>query len=86
MSRQIDVDRFVQIRQNDITQLVNTALNRAGDVVKEKVSSGEVEATIQDVLPLLLYEALVTNTVATLRLVAEMIEFESGANTDGIKN
>ena len=57
-------------------QLVNSALNRAGDIVKEKVSSGEVEATIQDVLPLLLYEVLVTNTVSTLRLVAEMIDFE----------
>ena len=57
-------------------QLVNTALNRAGDIVKEKVASGEMEATIQDVLPLLLYEVIVTNTVSTLRLVAEMIEFE----------
>ncbi|WP_051273410.1 hypothetical protein [Desulfotruncus alcoholivorax] len=67
-------------------QLVNKALNRAGDIVKEKVSSGEVEATIQDVLPLLLYEVLVTNTVSTLRLVAEMIDFKpagAGGNRVG---
>jgi len=53
---------------------VNTALNRAGDVVKQKVAGGEISPTIQDVLPLVLYEVLVTNTVAVLRLVAEMLE------------
>ncbi|SFG87844.1 hypothetical protein SAMN05660649_02983 [Desulfotomaculum arcticum] len=76
MINNIDVDGFVRERQDEIMQLVNSALNRAGDIVKEKVSSGEVEATIQDVLPLLLYEVLVTNTVSTLRLVAEMIDFK----------
>jgi len=77
INHKIDVDGFVREKQNEIMQLVNTALNRAGDIVKEKVSSGEVEATVQDVLPLLLYELLVTNTVATLRLVAEMVDFKS---------
>lgn len=72
----------MQMRQNDITQLVNTALNRAGEVVQQKVSAGEVNATMQDVMPLLLYEALVTNTVATLRLVAEMINMENTPDND----
>lgn len=84
LDRQIDVDKFVQDRQGEIEYLVNTALNRAGDIVKQKVSGGEVNATIQDVLPLLLYEVLVTNTVATLRLVAEMLESNSEKNSSGI--
>jgi hypothetical protein len=67
------VDKFVQARQNDITGLVNKALNRAGEIVQQKVAAGEINPSMQDVLPLLLYEVLVTNTVATLRLVAEMI-------------
>ena len=74
LGRRIDVDNFVQERQKEIEYLVNKALNHAGDVVKEKVSGGEIKSTIQEVLPLLLYEALVTNTVAVLRLVAEMID------------
>jgi len=71
------VDKFVQARQNDITGLVNKALNRAGEIVQQKVAAGEINPSMQDVLPLLLYEVLVTNTVATLRLVAEMINEES---------
>lgn len=67
------MDKFVQARQNDITGLVNKALNRAGEIVQQKVAAGEINPSMQDVLPLLLYEVLVTNTVATLRLVAEMI-------------
>jgi len=63
---------------------VNTALNRAGDIVKQKVADGEVKATIQDVLPLLLYEVLITNTVAVLRLVTEMLEEEGKINNSGI--
>ncbi len=73
MEQYIDVDEFVKTRQDDITQLVNTALNRAGEIIRQKVAAGELNATMQDVLPVLLYEALITNTVATLRLVAEMI-------------
>ncbi|SFQ98377.1 hypothetical protein [Desulfoscipio geothermicus] len=71
------MDKFVQARQNDITGLVNKALNRAGEIVQQKVAAGEINPSMQDVLPLLLYEVLVTNTVATLRLVAEMINEES---------
>lgn len=67
------MDKFVQARQNDITGLVNKALNRAGEIVQQKVAAGEINPSMQDVLPLLLYEVLVTNTVATLRLVAEML-------------
>lgn len=63
---------------------MNTALNRAGDIVKQKVADGEVKATIQDVLPLLLYEVLITNTVAVLRLVTEMLEEEGKINNSGI--
>lgn len=80
MPKSIDVDGFVQSRQNEIIQLVNTALNRAGDVVKQKVEAGEVKPTIQDVLPLMLYEILVANTVSTLRLVAEMLEDSDTGN------
>ncbi|AEF94157.1 hypothetical protein Desca_1298 [Desulfotomaculum nigrificans CO-1-SRB] len=69
----IDVDKFVQEHQEKITTLVNHSLNRAGDIVNKKVQSGEVGATFQDVLPLMLYEILLTSTVATLRLVADMV-------------
>lgn len=71
---QIDVDRFVQKHQNEIANLVNTALNRAGDILQRKVAEGEIKPNMQDVLPILLYETLVTHTVATLRLVKEMID------------
>jgi hypothetical protein len=69
----IDVDRFVKDHQDEITDLVNKALNRAGDVLQQKVAAGEIKPNMQDVLPFLLYEVLVTHTVATLRLVEEMI-------------
>ncbi len=74
MTKKIDVDQFVQEHQEEIANLVNIALNRAGDIVNAKVSAGEVKPTLQDVLPLMLYEILITNTVSTLRLAAEMIE------------
>lgn len=80
LDQRIDVDKFVQNRQGEIEYLVNTALNRAGDIVNQKVAGGEVKATIQEVLPLLLYEVLITNTVAVLRLVAEMLEEEGKIN------
>lgn len=69
----VNVDKFVQEHQDEIITLVNHSLNRAGDIVAKKVQSGEVGATIQDVLPIMLYEILLTNTVATLRLVANMV-------------
>jgi hypothetical protein len=69
----IDVDSFVRERQDEIQTLVNLSLNKAGDTIQKKVASGEISADIQDVLPLLLYEVLTINTVATLRLVSEMI-------------
>lgn len=84
LERQIDVDKFVREKQGEIEYLVNKALNRAGDIVKQKVAGGEVNATIQDVLPLLLYEVLVTNTVATLRLVAEMMEHDDNKDHRGM--
>ena len=80
MKRKIDVDMFVKNNQEQITCLVNNSLNKAGKKIQEKVDQGELGANIQEVLPLLLYEVLVTNTVATLRLVAEMINEESQGN------
>lgn len=74
----IDVDKFVQLHQDEITTLVNHSLNRAGEIVGQKVQAGEVGATLQDVLPIMLYEILVTNTVATLRLAAEMVNEANG--------
>ncbi|WP_341478847.1 hypothetical protein [Sporotomaculum syntrophicum] len=82
--RSINVDEFVKIRQNDITQMVNIALNRAGEIIQQKVANGEIKATMQDVLPVLLYEVLITNTVATLRLVAEMINSDYDKNNGGM--
>lgn len=73
----IDVDKFVQEHQDEIAHLVNTSLNRAGDIIQRKVAAGEVQPNIQDVLPVLLYEALLANTVATLRLTAQMMEDNS---------
>jgi len=84
LDQRIDVDKFVKNRQSEIEYLVNTALNRAGDIVKQKVAAGDVKATIQDVLPLLLYEVLITNTVAVLRLVAEMLEDEGEINNSSM--
>ncbi|MEW6065930.1 hypothetical protein P378_12845 [Desulforamulus profundi] len=74
----VNVDKFVQEHQDEIIALVNNSLNRAGDIVARKVQSGEVGATIQDVLPVMLYEVLLTNTVATLRLVADMLNEGAG--------
>lgn len=69
----IDVDAFIRERQDEIQALINLSLNKAGAAIQKKVASGEITANIQDVLPLLLYEVLTTSTVATLRLVSEMI-------------
>lgn len=69
----IDVDEFVQNNQDQIYRLVNAALNRSGEIIQKKVSTGEVGPSLQEVLPLLLYEILITHTVSTLRLVADMI-------------
>ena len=84
MERKIDVDEFVKTRQNDINQLVNIALNRAGEIIRQKVANGEIKPNMQDVLPVLLYEALVTNTVATLTLVAEMLNSDYDKHNDGV--
>lgn len=73
----IDVDDFVKKNQDRILNLVNTTLNKSGDVIQKKVAAGEVGPSIQEVLPLLLYEILVTHTVSTLRLVADMINSQS---------
>ncbi|MCF8011472.1 MAG: hypothetical protein K9L17_07505 [Clostridiales bacterium] len=81
MSNKVDVDNFVKEHQEEITSLVNNALNRAGDIIQRKVASGDVQANMQDVLPVLLYEVLTTHTVATLRLVGEMIS-EDSVNKD----
>ena len=70
----IDVDKFVQEHQAEIAHLVNSALNRAGDIIQQKVGAGEVKPNLQDVLPVLLYEAMMANTVATLKLVSRMLE------------
>ncbi|ABO50244.1 hypothetical protein Dred_1717 [Desulforamulus reducens MI-1] len=77
----VDVDKFVQEHQEEIITLVNNSLNRAGDIVAKKVQSGELGATLQDVLPIMLYEILLTNTVSTLRLVSEMVN-ETEKNTN----
>ncbi|MCL4439137.1 MAG: hypothetical protein M1609_00665 [Firmicutes bacterium] len=69
----IDVDSFVKNNQDQICNLVNAALNRAGDIIQKKVSSGEVGPSLQEIMPLLLYELLVTHTVSTLTLVADMV-------------
>ncbi|CCO07173.1 hypothetical protein [Desulforamulus hydrothermalis] len=76
----VNVDKFVQEHQEEIIALVNNSLNRAGDIVAKKVQSGELGATLQDVLPVMLYEILLTNTVATLRLVADMLNNSTGLN------
>ncbi|MDO7786180.1 hypothetical protein [Desulforamulus aquiferis] len=71
--KKIDVDKFVQEHQEEIITLVNHSLNRAGDIVNKRVQAGEVGATLQDVLPIMLYEIILTNTVTTLRLAADMV-------------
>ena len=76
MALNIDVDEFVEKNQDQIYHLVNTTLNRSGDIIQKKVSAGEVGSSLQEVLPLLLYEILISHTVSTLRLVAQMISNE----------
>jgi hypothetical protein len=73
MNSAIDIDAFVKKNQDLICSLVNTTLNKAGEKIQSKVSAGEVGPSLQEVLPLLLYEILITHTVSTLRLVADMI-------------
>jgi len=73
MKTRIDVDTFVKNNQDQIYNLVNTALNRAGEAVQKKVSAGELGPSLQEVMPLLLYELLITHTVSTLKLVSDMI-------------
>ncbi len=69
----IDADEFIKKNQDLIYSLVNNTLNRSGDMIQKKVSSGEVGPSLQEVLPLLLYEILSMHTVSTLQLVADMI-------------
>jgi len=78
----IDVDKFVREHQGEIAHLVNAALNRAGDIIQQKVGAGEVKPNLQDVLPVLLYEAMIANTVATLKLVSRMLEENNKAGGD----
>lgn len=82
MKDYIDVNNFIKNNQQKICDLVNISLNRSGEIVQKKVSSGEVGSSLQEVLPLILYEALVTNTVSTLRLVADMINENGGDDED----
>ncbi|WP_031515993.1 hypothetical protein [Desulfofalx alkaliphila] len=82
MTYKIDVDKFVKENQQQIEALVNASLNRAGKIVEEKVKAGELRPALQDIMPLMLYEILITNTVSTLRLAADMIE-ESKRELEG---
>ena len=82
MTVKINVDQFVKEHQEEIASLVNIALNRAGDAVNAKVAAGEVKPSMQEIMPLMLYEILITNTVSTLRLVAEMIEESQASNNN----
>jgi len=82
MKDYIDVNNFVKKNQQKIFDLVNTSLNRSGEIVQKKVSSGEVGSSLQEVLPLILYEVLITNTVSTLRLVADMINENEDEDMD----
>jgi len=76
----IDADEFVRKNQDLIAGLVNNALNRSGEVIQKKVSAGELGPSLQEVLPLLLYEVLVTHTVSVLRLAAEMVNSRGSEN------
>lgn len=78
----IDVDEFVKKNQDQIYNLVNNTLNRSGEIIQKKVSAGEVGPSLQEVLPLLLYEILVTHTVSTLRLVADMLNSRQPQNNN----
>ncbi|MFZ5648012.1 MAG: hypothetical protein ACOY30_10385 [Bacillota bacterium] len=77
MKDHIDIDTFIKDNQDQIYNLVNTALNKAGEVIQKKVSAGEIGPSLQEVLPLLLYEILVTHTVSTLKLVSEMVNSDN---------
>lgn len=77
MKPHVDIDSFVKDNQDQIYHLVNTALNKAGEVIQKKVSAGEIGPSLQEVLPLLLYEVLVTHTVSVLKLVSEMVNSEN---------
>lgn len=69
----IEVDQFVKEHQLEVQTLINLSLNKAGDKIQQKIAAKEIGSNIEEILPLLLYEVLTTNTVATLRLVSEMI-------------
>ncbi len=69
----IDVDAFVKNNQDQICSMVNAALNRAGEIIQQKVAAGQVGPSFQEILPLLLYELMVTHTVSTLTMVADMV-------------
>ncbi|MFZ5651523.1 MAG: hypothetical protein ACOY4I_11800 [Bacillota bacterium] len=73
MKDHIDIDTFIKDNQDQIYHLVNNALNKAGEAIQKKVSAGEIGPSLQEVLPLLLYEILVTHTVSVLKLVSEMV-------------
>ncbi len=60
--------------QAEIETLVNLSLNKAAQKLKDKIAAGDLQANFEEIMPVLLYEVLVTNTVATLRLAAEMVE------------
>ncbi len=77
----IDIDTFIKEHQEEIQTLINLSLNKAGSTLQNRISSGEISPNIQEILPLLLYEILTTNTVAILRLVSEMIH-EAQNNID----
>lgn len=78
----VDVDAFVKKNQDQIYNLVNNTLNRSGEIIQKKVSAGEVGPSLQEVLPLLLYEILVAHTVSTLRMVADMLNSSQQENNN----
>ncbi len=70
----VNIDQFVKQHQIEIETLVNLSLNKAAQKLKDKIAAQEIQANFEEIMPVLLYEVLVTNTVATLRLAAEMFE------------
>ncbi len=68
----VNIDQFVKQHQIEIETLVNLSLNKAAQKLKDKIAAKELQANFEEIMPVLLYEVLVTNTVATLRLAAEM--------------
>lgn len=77
MRPHVDIEDFVKDNQDQICHLVNNALNKAGEAIQKKVSAGEIGPSLQEVLPLLLYEVLVTHTVSVLKLVSEMVNSDN---------